>query len=84
MPYDTPYDTILVDDRAQVRTITLNRPERLNAVTDQLADEGSSAATDASRHRHDNCVFPDDSVCCDGAEPVGVLMGHVGGRTGMG
>jgi 2-(1,2-epoxy-1,2-dihydrophenyl)acetyl-CoA isomerase len=45
-----PYDHLLVSTSATgVRTITLNRPERLNAVNSQLADELPRAVDDAAR-----------------------------------
>jgi 2-(1,2-epoxy-1,2-dihydrophenyl)acetyl-CoA isomerase len=45
-----PYDHLLIDTSgAGVRTITLNRPERLNAVNPRLADEVPVAIDDAAR-----------------------------------
>jgi 2-(1,2-epoxy-1,2-dihydrophenyl)acetyl-CoA isomerase len=49
-----PYTHLSVSDSAAVRTITLNRPERLNAVNPRLAEElpaalGEAAAADAVR-----------------------------------
>jgi enoyl-CoA hydratase/carnithine racemase len=35
----TPYETVLVDVQDHVATITLNRPDRLNALTKKLEDE---------------------------------------------
>jgi 2-(1,2-epoxy-1,2-dihydrophenyl)acetyl-CoA isomerase len=43
------YDHLLINTTSGVRTITLNRPERLNAVNPRLADELPSALDDASR-----------------------------------
>lgn len=43
------YDHLLVSTSAGVHTITLNRPERLNAVNPRLADELPSAIDDAAR-----------------------------------
>ena len=44
------YDHLLVSTSASgVRTITLNRPERLNAVNPRLADELPVAIDDAAR-----------------------------------
>lgn len=47
------YDTVLVEDRDRVRTITLNRPEKLNALTEQLANEMIDAI---ERADHDDAV----------------------------
>src|SRR2546423_6986633 len=45
-----PYDHLLIDTSASgVRTITLNRAERLNAVNPRLADELPGAIDDAAR-----------------------------------
>src|SRR5687767_3791586 len=49
-----PYETILTEDRDHVRTISLNRPERLNALTDQLANEMIAAVLEAD---HDDSVY---------------------------
>jgi 2-(1,2-epoxy-1,2-dihydrophenyl)acetyl-CoA isomerase len=43
------YDMILVEDRDRVRTIALNRPERLNAMVDQMMDEAIDALQEADR-----------------------------------
>ncbi len=41
--------TVLIEDRDRVRTLTLNRPERLNAITEQLAHELIEAIEAADR-----------------------------------
>lgn len=46
----TAYQTILVDEDAGVATITLNRPDRLNAWTGQMAREVRDAVYDAGRN----------------------------------
>src|ERR1700722_5679435 len=38
MAYNS-YDTILFEKRDRVATVTLNRPERLNAVSEEMTDE---------------------------------------------
>ena len=43
------YETVLISDQDRVRTITLNRPEKLNALTDQLANEMIAAIEEADR-----------------------------------
>ena len=42
------YKTILVEESASIRTITLNRPERRNAMTPEMQMELISALEDAS------------------------------------
>lgn len=52
-----PYETVLVEDRDRVRTILLNRPEVLNALTDQLANEMIAAIEEADRDDEVNVVL---------------------------
>jgi 2-(1,2-epoxy-1,2-dihydrophenyl)acetyl-CoA isomerase len=52
-----PYETVLIEDRDRVRTITLNRPEKLNALTDQLADEMIAAIEEADRDDEVNVIL---------------------------
>jgi 2-(1,2-epoxy-1,2-dihydrophenyl)acetyl-CoA isomerase len=52
-----PYETVLVEDRDRVRTITLNRPEKLNALTDQLANEMIAAIEEADRTDDANVIL---------------------------
>jgi 2-(1,2-epoxy-1,2-dihydrophenyl)acetyl-CoA isomerase len=52
-----PYETVLIDDADRVRTITLNRPEKLNALTDQLANELIAAIEGADRDDNVNAVM---------------------------
>lgn len=42
------YETILVEEESAVRTITLNRPERRNAMTPQMQEELLAAMQDAA------------------------------------
>lgn len=51
------YETILLADQDRVRTITLNRPDVLNAITDQLADELIDAIEAADRDDDVNVVL---------------------------
>ena len=44
-----PYETVLIADQDRVRTISLNRPEKLNAMTSQLAEEMIAAIEDADK-----------------------------------
>ncbi|MBI2761158.1 MAG: enoyl-CoA hydratase/isomerase family protein [Chloroflexi bacterium] len=43
------YEVVLTETRDRVRTIQLNRPEKLNALTDQLANEMIAAIEEADR-----------------------------------
>jgi 2-(1,2-epoxy-1,2-dihydrophenyl)acetyl-CoA isomerase len=52
-----PYETVLVEDRDRVRTILLNRPEKLNALTDQLANEMIDAIEAADRDDDVNVIL---------------------------
>jgi 2-(1,2-epoxy-1,2-dihydrophenyl)acetyl-CoA isomerase len=50
------YTTILVDTQEAVTTITLNRPEVLNAFNDQMAEEVQAALKQAERDDGTRCV----------------------------
>lgn len=52
-----PYTTILTADQDRVRTITLNRPEKLNALTDELAREMIAAIEEADRDDDVNVIL---------------------------
>jgi enoyl-CoA hydratase/carnithine racemase len=43
------YETILTETRGEVRVITLNRPDKLNAWTPHMAEELADAIGDANR-----------------------------------
>lgn len=47
---------VLVDDAGGVRTITLNRPDRLNALTDSIMAPLADAVADAARDSSVGCV----------------------------
>jgi 2-(1,2-epoxy-1,2-dihydrophenyl)acetyl-CoA isomerase len=50
------YETVLTSDRDGVRTIALNRPEKLNALTDQLANDLIAAVEEADRADNVNVI----------------------------
>ena len=47
---------ILIDDDAGVRTITLNRPDRLNALTGSIMAPLADACADAARDASVGCA----------------------------
>jgi 2-(1,2-epoxy-1,2-dihydrophenyl)acetyl-CoA isomerase len=49
-------ETLLIHDQDGVRTITLNRPESLNAVTERMTAELAAALKDAGRDRSVRCL----------------------------
>src|SRR3546814_18274670 len=49
-------DEILIEDDAGVRTITLNRPDRLNALTSAIMAPLADACADAARDPAVGCV----------------------------
>jgi 2-(1,2-epoxy-1,2-dihydrophenyl)acetyl-CoA isomerase len=51
-----PYETVLIADQDRVRTISLNRPEKLNAMTVQLAEDMIAAIEEADRDDDVNVI----------------------------
>jgi 2-(1,2-epoxy-1,2-dihydrophenyl)acetyl-CoA isomerase len=50
------FETILFEIENGVATITLNRPDRLNAFNDQMIDEATTAFKQANREKEIRCV----------------------------
>lgn len=48
-----PFDTIIYEKEAPIATITLNRPDKLNALSDELQSEVREAMEDAGWHDDD-------------------------------
>ena len=51
------YETILFDVHDGIATITLNRPDKLNAFTDQMIGETTNAFKEAGRDKNVRCVI---------------------------
>lgn len=73
------YETILYEVRDRVAEIRLNRPQRLNAVSQQLYDELNAAlsAAEADRAVHVVLLTGEGRAFCVGAD----LKAHKAGRT---
>lgn len=67
-------ETILVTHDAGIRTITLNRPDRYNAVTEQMTTELQSALKDAGKDKSVRCLVLTGAgkAFCSGQD-VGVM-----------
>ncbi|WP_260582864.1 enoyl-CoA hydratase-related protein [Sphingopyxis sp. PET50] len=87
-------DEILIDDDAGIRTITLNRPDRLNALTGSIMAPLADACADAARDASVGCVVVTGAgrgFCAggdlkEGAADKAVVPANadVGGRTEQG
>ena len=49
-------ETILIENQGGVRIITLNRPDRLNALTNEIMEPLADACADAARDGSVGCV----------------------------
>lgn len=76
------YETVLTEDRDGVQTITLNRPDVLNAFDARLGEELLDALTKAERAAEVRCVVLTGAgrAFCSGAD----LRGHTPGETSLG
>lgn len=72
------YQTIILEKRDNITTVTLNRPDRLNAINNQLVDELSDALASADRDEETRVVVITGAgrAFCSGADLKG------GGRRG--
>ena len=76
------YQTIILEKSNNIATITLNRPDRLNALTNRMADELSDAFTSAVRDDETRVVIITGAgrAFCSGAD----LKERRGGRSQLG
>ena len=76
------YQTIILEKKNNIATVTLNRPDRLNALTNQLADELSDAFSSADRDKETRVVVITGAgrAFCSGVD----LKERGGGRSQMG
>jgi 2-(1,2-epoxy-1,2-dihydrophenyl)acetyl-CoA isomerase len=51
------HETIIVEKKSQIARITLNRPESLNAVNDQMGEEFYAALKDAEKDTETRCLI---------------------------
>ena len=76
------YQTIILEKKNNIATVTLNRPDRLNALNDQLADELSDAFASVDRDEETRVVVITGAgrAFCSGAD----LKERGGGRSQLG
>ncbi len=76
------YQTIILEKKNAIATVTLNRPGRLNALNDQLADELSDAFASADRDEETRVVVITGAgrAFCSGVD----LKERGGGRSQLG
>ena len=67
------YETIRLDIADNIATITLNRPERLNAMPPQMADE-ISEALDSLGGARALIITGEGRAFCSGEDPVSALL----------
>lgn len=67
------YQTIILEKRDNITTVTLNRPDRLNALNNQLVDELSDALASADRDEETRVVVITGAcrAFCSGADLKG-------------
>ncbi len=75
---------LLVEIRGRVALITLNRPERLNAISRDMLDELSAKVTEANRDPEIRCIVLTGAGrgFCSGLDLVDVGDGGIGGGAG--
>ena len=76
------YETLLTETQDGVRTITLNRPDLLNAINSRLGEELHDAVRDAEQSPEVRCLLLTGAgrAFCAGAD----LRDHVPGETSLG
>jgi len=77
---------LLVETRGRIALITLNRPERLNAISRDMLDELSAKVTEANRDPEIRCIVLTGAGrgFCSGLDLVDVGAGGIGGSSGAG
>ena len=76
------YETIILEKKEHIAKITLNRPERMNAVDPQMSNELLSAFDEVSRDNEVNVLVLTGSgrAFCGGADVKDFVSGGIEGR----
>jgi enoyl-CoA hydratase/carnithine racemase len=79
-------DELLVETKGRVAVITLNRPERLNAISRDMLDELSAKVTEANKDPDIRCIVLTGAGrgFCAGLDLVDVNQGGIGSGSGSG
>lgn len=76
------HETIIVEQKDQISRITLNRPEALNALNDQMGDEFYAALKDSERDPATRClIITGSGRAFSAGEDVSGLKERYGGGT---
>ncbi len=79
-------DELLVEQRGRIAIITLNRPERLNAISRDMLNELSAKMVEANKDPEIRCIILTGTGrgFCAGLDLVDVGQGGIGGGDGKG
>ena len=77
-------EELLVEQKGQIVVITLNRPERMNAISRHMLDELSNKMTEANKDPEVRCIVltGNGRGFCAGLDLVDVNQGGIGGGSG--
>lgn len=78
---ESKVDELLVENKGRVVVITLNRPERMNAISRDMLDELSAKMTEANKDPEVRCIVLTGAGrgFCAGLDLVDVGQGGIGG-----
>ena len=83
---ESKVDELLVENRGRVVVITLNRPERMNAISRDMLDELSTKMTEANKDPEVRCIVLTGAGrgFCAGLDLVDAGQGGIGSGEGGG
>ena len=75
-------EELLVEQRGRIAVLTLNRPERLNAISREMLGELSAKVTEANKDPEIRCIILTGAGrgFCSGLDLIGVGEGNIGGE----
>ena len=79
-------DELLIENRGRIVVMTLNRPERMNAISRDMLEELSAKITEANKDPDVRCIVLTGAGkgFCAGLDLVDVGQGGIGGGSGEG
>lgn len=79
-------DELLIENKGRIVVFTLNRPERMNAISRDMLDELSAKMTEANKDPEVRCIVLTGAGrgFCAGLDLVDVGQGGIGGGSGEG